>query len=452
MIVSKKTFRYYYWLIKEFVKKHIKLILVSFLLSLIFIIIVVSLSSYLEIFLSNRKEVIGFSGKYDFNNLPDEILRKVSNGLIFVNEKGEIVPTLASYWEQLKNGKEYRFHLRDGLLWNDGKPFTAYDINYNFKDIESKIIDNKTIYFKLIKSLPIFPTYLSKPILRNGLVGVAGLYKVDKLIIKFGYINEISLAPNKQNLPIIVYKFYNHDNDLIAAYKKGEVNQITVTNKSIADVFSKWKNTKVVKSVDYHRLLTFFFNLDNPVLRQKDIRQAIIIAINRDNFKDNGEISIGPIPPISWAYNPKLANDTQDPNAALKILKKSASDSAVFKFATYYDYLDISSNIINSLESAGLNIDLNLITYDKPKNFDILLAFWKVPLDPDQYYFWHSTQKQGNIGNYNNVKVDKLLEDGRNSLTINDRKEIYFDFQKIILDDPPAMFLYYPYIYTIKRK
>jgi peptide/nickel transport system substrate-binding protein len=80
------------------------------------------------------------------------------------------------------------------------------------------------------------------------------------------------------------------------------------------------------------------------------------------------------------------------------------------------------------------------------------LAFWKIPLDPDQYFFWHSTQKDTNITNYKNVKIDKLLEDGRSSIFPSDRKKYYIEFQKIIAEDIPAIFLYYPYTYTIERK
>ena len=82
----------------------------------------------------------------------------------------------------------------------------------------------------------------------------------------------------------------------------------------------------------------------------------------------------------------------------------------------------------------------------------MLLAFWKVPLDPDQYFYWHSTQNLGNIAKYKNVRVDKLLEDGRSTLDFKARKDIYDDFQKVITDDMPAYFLYYPYVYTIARQ
>ena len=104
------------------------------------------------------------------------------------------------------------------------------------------------------------------------------------------------------------------------------------------------------------------------------------------------------------------------------------------------------------MEAAGLSAELNVASFNRPDNFDMFLAFLKVPVDPDQYYFWHSTQKAGNIGSYSNVKADLLLEKGRSTINIEDLEKDYFDLQKTLLDDPPAIFLYYPYVYTIKRK
>ena len=101
-------------------------------------------------------------GEYDYNNLPEEIINKISNGLLFINEKGEYISAIASSWEVTNEGKEYRFHIRDGLIWSNGKKFTAEDINYNFMDIKTKVIDEKTIYFILKSPLPIFPTFLKR--------------------------------------------------------------------------------------------------------------------------------------------------------------------------------------------------------------------------------------------------------------------------------------------------
>ena len=56
-------------------------------------------------------------------------ISKISNGLIAIGENGQIVPILASSWEETKSGLEYRFHLRTNLYWSDGEKFTAADIN-----------------------------------------------------------------------------------------------------------------------------------------------------------------------------------------------------------------------------------------------------------------------------------------------------------------------------------
>lgn len=450
----KKTFRYYYWVILEFFKKHFKLIIISSVVTFIFIIGIISLTPYFESFFSNRTELIGLVGAYDFNNLPDEIYDKISTGLLYVDVHGEIKPTIASSWEVRNNGKEYRFYLKNSLIWNDGKPFTAKDVNYQFKDIKINVISNNTLDFVLTKPLLSFPTYLKKPIIRYPLVGVAGLYKVNRIKSKYGSITELSLEPNSKNLPYVIYKFYQNENQLITAYKRGDITTFTITKKSVADIFATWKNSKVIKAVDYTKLLTVFFNYNNQMFKDKDIKDAIIKSIDQDSFRDVGELAKGPIPPISWAYNSSLKPNIFDPDAAEKVIRKSipSSQEATLNIVTYYDYYDIADKIASFMKAAGMPANVTISSYDKPTNFDMLIAYWKVPDDPDQYYFWHSTQSIGNIGGYKNVKIDKLLEDGRNTLSLEDRKKIYFEFQRILYDDPPGIFLYYPYIYTVKRK
>ncbi len=269
MLSPKKKIRYYYWVGVEFTKKHLRLIILSFLMSFIFVIGLISLSPYFEALMISKREIIGLVGQYDINNIPDDILTKITNGLVYINEKGQIVPVLATSWELKNEGKTYRFHLRDGLLWNNGKPFSAYDIDYQFKDIEVRAIDSKTIDFILKKPLSIFPTYLRKPIIRNPLIGVAGLYKVNDFKTQYGNITYLSLEPNRKDIPAITYKFFTNEADLVTAYKRGDVTAISTTKKSIADTFLSWKNTDVIKSTDYTRLMTLFFNFDNKLIKEK---------------------------------------------------------------------------------------------------------------------------------------------------------------------------------------
>ncbi|MEK7634137.1 MAG: ABC transporter substrate-binding protein [Patescibacteria group bacterium] len=451
--MNKKAFRYYYWLFLEFIKKYSRLILMSFFIGFISLIGFLSVSPYLKL-LFNKQETIGLVGSYNFTNLPDEVIAKVSNGLVTVNEKGEIIPVLANSWEVKDGGKQYRFYLKNNLLWNDDKKFEASDIDYQFTDVSIKAVDKNVIDFYLNKPLAIFPTYLSKPLIRASLIGIAGFYKLGRYKLVKGSLKELTLIPNTKDLSPVKYKFYDNESDLVTAYKRAEISQMTLSKKSVADTFANWKNSRIIKSVDYTRLLTLFFNNQDKSFANKDIKDAFAMMMNYQKLADLGEIARGPIPPISWAYNANLRTSNYDIETATKIVKKEieATESAQLNLLTSYDYYDAADSIAGEIEKTGLKVDINMISYNQPDKFDLLLVFWKVPKDPDQYYFWHSTQKEGNIGNYKNVKIDLLLEQGRSTINIEEREKIYQEFQKIIQDDPPALFLYYPYVYTIKRK
>jgi peptide/nickel transport system substrate-binding protein len=300
----------------------------------------------------------------------------------------------------------------------------------------------------------LFPVYLTKPIIRYPLRGVVGPYRVENIKFKQGYISEISLIPHTNNLSPITYKFYENDTKLINAFKAGEIYEMSIAKKSNADQFQGWRNLTVTPVIDYSVVMTLFINNKNQLLSDKGVRQAIGMAIPRDELKLYGDSANGPISPISWAYYTDQKRSTFDLDTARKNIKKAteSSPSAALKMVTYYDYSSTANVIQKNLESAGLKIDTSYSDQRDPSDFDLLLSYWQTPADPDQYFYWHSTQMQGaNITRYKNVKIDKLLEDGRSTLNIADRKKYYEQFQKVLIDDSPAIFIYHPYTYTVKR-
>ena len=455
MLSKNKTVRYYYWLITAFARKNARVILLSFGVSILVVVGLVSIFPYVIQYTTTERKIIGFAGSYDLNSIPDEITSQISNGLLQPNEKGVMQPVLAERYELSSDGKTYRVYLKKDIFWNNGDPFTAYDIPYEFQDVQTKVVDDHQIEFTLKNPLPIFPTYLSKPIIKQPVVGVSGLYTVDRTKIKFDQIDEISLRPNKSGLPAYTYKFYEDETHLVNAYKLGEISEFRTTKRSVADLFRVWNNTEVSNGVDYRLLLTLFINMKKEMLGQsKDLREAIAMAIDRSEFEAEGVEAVGPIPPISWGYNNNLKPIPRNADLAKRIISgiKDASHAAELEISTSYEYTDIAEAIKADLQEVGFKVRIKSLGYGDLGDYDVLLAYWNIPYDPDQYYFWHSTQKQGNVTNYQNVKIDKLLEDGRNRANISERKEIYAQFQRVLQDDVPAVFLYYPYTYTITRK
>ena len=56
-----------------------------------------------------------------------------------------------------------------------------------------------------------------------------------------------------------------------------------------------------------------------------------------------------------------------------------------------------------------------------------------------------------NITHLNNSRIDKLLEQGRQTFDQQARKQIYYDFQKYLLEESPAIFIKFPTTYNISR-
>ncbi|MFN8924839.1 MAG: ABC transporter substrate-binding protein [Rhodospirillales bacterium] len=75
----------------------------------------------------------GLRGSSDHNN----ILRMVGNmGLVrWDPEYTKVIPNVAKSFEVSPDGKVFTFHLRRGMKWSDGKPFTADDVMFNMQDI-----------------------------------------------------------------------------------------------------------------------------------------------------------------------------------------------------------------------------------------------------------------------------------------------------------------------------
>src|SRR5262245_12495176 len=51
----------------------------------------------------------------------------IYNGLAGKDTSGNVIPELAESWEVSDDQLTWTFHLRDGVTWHDGEPFTADD-------------------------------------------------------------------------------------------------------------------------------------------------------------------------------------------------------------------------------------------------------------------------------------------------------------------------------------
>lgn len=368
----------------------------------------------------------------------------ISQGLVKVLDNSEIIPQIAKGWKIEEDGKRWVFDINKDIKWQNNKNISTDDLNYNFSDVEVAKTEN-TITFNLKEPYIPFIVLLENPIFKKGLLGT-GEWRVDKLSLKGDFIQYIHLKKNGNSKLI---KFYPTEEQAKYAFKMGEVNKLNNINN--AKSFDGWKNVKIDKFVKYNQVIVIFFNTSDSFLSDKNFRISLNYAIDKSVFENR---AISPINPESFYYNPQVktyAYDLEKAREFLKDIKTKLPKDYVLKLISTPNLIDTADTISKMWRELGINSNI-LVSSVIPSDYQAFITIFDIPKDPDQYSLWHSTQSGTNITKYKNLRIDKILEDGRVEMNKEERKGIYLDFQRFLVEDSPAIFLFHPVWYNISRK
>jgi peptide/nickel transport system substrate-binding protein len=429
-----------------FFKKRKRIVLISLFLTLAGSFL---LERLISLEFGSKPLKIGVVGFYETTNLPLEVSELISYGLTKALPNGQIEPGIAENWQTKDNGKLYTFNLKNNIYWHDKQKVTANNISYNFSDVSIEIVDDKTINFRLKDPFSPLPVFLSQPIFKDTKLTGVGDYKITKITKAGKTIKELKLSSvNKTSPQKIIIKFYPNERAIVEAYKLGEINEIKAINNTYD--LEKWPNTKIESKINYNHYVAIFFNTTKDEFADKPVRQALAYAIEKN--WDNRALSS--YNPSSWAFNNSVKPYSYDLENAKKLIGQNndESEKSIEKItlSTVPFLTETAEKIKEDWEKFGIKTEIKFINTTS-EDYDALLISQEIPTDPDQYVLWHSTQPL-NLSHYKSPKLDKLLEDGRKTFDQEKRKEIYLDFQKSLVEESPAIFLYYPTSYNISRK
>lgn len=386
----------------------------------------------------------GFVGLYNRGNLPVAVAILISEPLVEINQSGKPQPKLAESWQVNNDSTIYTFKIRDNIFWHDGTSVKSSDIKFNLADVEISYPDDKTIQFKLADSFTPFPSLLTNPVFKGeGLIGV-GKFKVAQEKLNHGLISKLVLVPTQdKNLPVLKVNFYQDETTAKTAFELGEVEGLLG--------YSNGEDLKTQPSVAFkeirnlNKLVTIFYNTQDKTLSDKNLRKALNCAVPK--IGDEEKLK-SPILNFSWAYNDQLKGcDTQN---AKDYLKKVEGNKDIILTAT-----GSLSSLGNKVVEAWKELGVPAVLREEsgvPQNFQAVLLVQSIPNNPDQYVLWHSTQTRTNLSKLSSPRVDKDLEDARKTGNFEERKGKYLDFQKVLADEVPATFLYFPKYYVFYRK
>lgn len=212
----------------------------------------------------------------------------------------------------------------------------------------------------------------------------------------------------------------------------------------------------------------WFFNCREEVLGNRDVRRAIAMATNTQQFADDflvglGGPALGPIAPGNWAFDSTLESIPYDVEAARALIDGAGVAGAQLTFAVNSgnifreDWLTFTQQ---ALQEIGIEVVPELVDYAThveavTQNQDFQVSgvdFAGVTAEPSELWVQFHSTSSGNASGLSNPELDALLDEARVTLEQEAAIPIYADIQRIIMDEVPMHFAWYrPFLHTVNQ-
>ncbi len=247
------------------------------------------------------------------------------NGLVDLDENLEPVPELAESWDVEEDGALYRFHLREGVTWHDGEPFTAADVQFSFEEvlldlhsrtkasvgsaIESiEATDDLTVEFRFsqpyapllqqlnVTEAPIIPRHLYEG--TDPMTNPANLEPVGTgpfRFVSYATGSEIRMEKNPDyfedglpHLDEVVMRVIPEEGSRVVALEAGEVDWLFDTPGPDLDRLRSSGDFEFLETPvnpgGANCIMTVSFNLERPIFADVRVREAIGHGLDREQF------------------------------------------------------------------------------------------------------------------------------------------------------------------------
>lgn len=379
----------------------------------------------------------------------------VYDGLLRYDKNLRLEGVMAESWEISPDNLTITFHLRKGIKWHDGAPFSSADVLFTYQMyIDPKVPTSYSEDFKQVAKAEapdpytfrvtyrqpyapaleswgtaIHPKHLleGKDVIKSPLgrapIGT-GPYRFaewktgEKLVLEANP----DYYDGKPYIRRVVYRIIPDTSTQFLELQSGGLDYMGLTPIQ----FSTQTDTPAFRrGFNKYRYLNFGYsylgyNLRKPLFQDVRVRRAIAHAIDKQELIDGvllglGKAATGPYKPDTWVYNPKVKSYAFDPAAAGKLFEEAGwhdgdgdgvreknGQKLAFTIVTNQgnDLRAKSAEIIQRrLKEVGCDVQIRIVewaTFLKefifPGNFDATILGWTGGPEPDQYNIWHSSK------------------------------------------------------------
>jgi peptide/nickel transport system substrate-binding protein len=436
--------------------------------------------------------------------LASRVIALIHDNLINRDYDGSFKPALAEKWDVSPDGKVYTFTLKKGVKFHSGKDFTSADVKYTFErwlsteksptSFAIKPIDKidtpdpQTVVFTLKEPYNIFLDQVAGAwavILNQAAVEKAGSdYGVTAAdgtgpfkFVSWTRNQKIVLARNdaysvaspmfQNSGPAYVdgveIRIIPEDNTRLAEFQAGNVQLVQDVPQGDVDRLTRTPGVSIVK---YDQLQTSYlgFNTAKPPFDDARVRQAVNLAINRDEIVTGANFGLGtpartmltPNTPFYWAGSEQAA-PTFDLAKAGSLLDQAGwtpgaggireknGQQLVLPLWIINPGTSVLQAQILEQQLAKVGIKVDTKQYEQTAWFAaarsgeqvgfIVGIFFENPDGILYFYFYSKQQPSPNRFSYSVPEVDKWLEDSRVNPDKNAVTMDYENVQKKIIED-----------------
>lgn len=441
----------------------------------------------------------GFNPLYAGDKVGMTVMNAVYNPLFEIETNGDKTFYLADDIKVSDDFLTYTVTLKKDLKWHDGTALTADDVVFTVNTIldenqattlrsgfmvgdnavEVNKIDDNTVEFKLSEVSSVIEGAIGglRPIPKHiyeGITNVAeaeqnnnpignGAYKFKEY--KSGELITLERFDDyygdKANLETVVFRIIPDENASNIALLNGEVQINSVQADQIDGVLANGN----IDLVTYDSGLVdnlIFMQRSNDILKNKEVRQAICYAINKEEViqaayksTDYADKASSLFPPDTIDFTSDVEKYDRNVEKAKELLKNAGAENITLRLAygTHKATLESMALVIQSnLKDVGINVELKPMERSAyisdllstgATEFDLGLNGYMMGTSPSDYESLFVTGGGDNYGGYSNSEVDAKFEEAKKEPDAAKRRELYKEIQQTIVEDPALVPLSY---------
>lgn len=416
-----------------------------------------------------------------------EVLENVFDTLVEPDANLEMRPALAESWEVSPDQLSWTFHLRPGVTFHDGSPFTADDVVFSYRRIIDEQLANVDKFSAVTDVRAVDPMTVvidvkhPTPNLLTNIGGFKGMAIVQRRNVESGQIathpvgtgpfafrsqksgDSITLTANpsywggEPKVAGVTFRFISEPSTALSALQAGEIDWTdSIPTQRVAQLRDDDSlHLAVTASNDY-----WYFALNEAHKPWDDVRarQAVAYGIDRAAIVQAtsygtaaaNQLAIPEGNPWYTAYD-RYRYDT---DAARRLLDEAGVgdvDLDMLVTSEYPETVTAAQVIADNLAPLGITVNIRTVDFatwldeQNSGHFDMLMMGWLGNIDPDDFYYaQHHTNGTSNAQKFSNPEVDRLLDAGR---VETDRQARFDDYRRaatIIADEVSYIYLYNP--------